>query len=125
MTERTRKLNHREAEIIETMLSRPFPGCDEVREQVSRASVRTIAEYKDNYGSIEFEVKAAPKAEVALRVPVEALAFDVDGVPIEFLLHVVNGVVHELEVVKADGSPIVKHPKASELTVETRDPAPE
>ena len=113
----TRKLKPAESAIIESLLREPFPGRDELRAQIACAQVKPVESYRDNYGSLEFEVAAAPKAPVRVRVPVDAVALDADGVPIEFLLHVVDGVVKELEVVKADGSPIVKRPEASHLTV--------
>jgi hypothetical protein len=114
-----RTLKPDESAIIERLLQDPFPGRDELREQISRSRVRPVDEYRDDYGSIEFEVEGGPKAKVTQRVPVDARANDSDGVPIEFLLHVVDGIVRELEIYKADGSPIVTRPVASDLQVFT------
>jgi hypothetical protein len=113
----SRRLKPNETAILERLLEAPFPGRDAVREQISRSRVKLIDEYHDNYGSLEFEVAGGPKAPDDLRVPVNASALDSDGVPIEIFLHIVNGLVDELEIVKADGSPIIRPPEASELTV--------
>jgi hypothetical protein len=118
-----RALTRVEHAIIERLLEEPFPGRDELRAQITGSRVKPIKEYDDNYGSLEFEIRAGPKAAVVERVPVDAVALDVDGVPIEFLLHVVDGLVRELEVVKADGSPIVRRPRASDLEVSVRKTA--
>jgi hypothetical protein len=48
----------------------------------------------------------APRAPVALRIPVEGMAADADGVAIAVLLHVVDGWVTELEVYRVDGKQI-------------------
>lgn len=60
------------------------------------------------------------KAPVQQRVPVEAIAYDVDKVPIEVLLHVVDGKVRELEVIKADGSNIKNFSLVEEFTIKVR-----
>jgi hypothetical protein len=116
----TRPISPQESSIIDLLLEGPFLGRDEIRLQLAHARVTPIEEHGDNYGSLEFEVQPGPKALVRERVPVDARALDEDGVPIDYLLHVVDGVVKELEVVKADGSPIRRYPKASDLTVSVR-----
>jgi hypothetical protein len=115
----TRTLKPNERQIIERLLQDPFPGRDELRAQIFKSRVEPIDEYGDEYGSLKFEVEDGPKAKVTQRVPVDARANDSDGVPIEFLLHVVDGLVRELEIYKADGSPIMRHPVASDLQVFT------
>jgi hypothetical protein len=112
----TRKLSQREKAILDRLLKEPFPGRDELRAQIANARVKAIDEY---YGSIEFQVNDGPKAPVLQRVPVDAFSKDADGMLIEVLLHVVDGVVDELEVIKYDGTPIQRHPEASDLTVRT------
>ena len=112
-----RSLTPREREILARLLESPFPGRDEIRQQIKDSLVREIAEYDDAYGSIEFNVQANARATVAQRVLVEAMADDEDGVPILVLLHVVDGFIDELEILRADGLPIIKMPNASELEV--------
>lgn len=115
-----RDLNNYEKEVIGKLLENPFPGRDEIRKQIQRSKVRTIEEYKDNYGSIEFVVQTDLKVPVLQRVPVVGRAYDVDKVPIEMLLHVVDGKVRELEFVKADGSPIKTFPSVEEFVIIVR-----
>jgi hypothetical protein len=51
-------------------------------------------------------------------VPVEAVAPDSDGVPVHFLLHVVDGLAREVEVFREDSAPIRRLPVAAQLTLE-------
>jgi hypothetical protein len=115
-----RKLAPDEIAIIDRLLEVDFPGRDEVAAQIEHSRVSS-ADYDDNYGSLDFEVRQAPRAPVTSRVPVSGRTFDVDGVPIEVLLHVVDGIIEELEIVKADGSPIERRPEASRLEVFAAD----
>lgn len=65
----------------------------------------------DANGSIRLRPSAvAPRAPVHVRVPVEGSGIDSDGVSIYVLVHVVDGVAVELEIYKADGSPILSMP---------------
>jgi hypothetical protein len=52
-------------------------------------------------------VTATTKAPVRWRVPVEGETVDQDGVPILILLHVVDGMLNELEFFKGDSTEIV------------------
>lgn len=58
-----------------------------------------------------------PLARVDQRIPVEAEAPDVDGVMIHFLLHVVGGVIKEVEVFREDSGKIRRFPKDTDLEV--------
>ena len=64
---------------------------------------------------MEFAVDDGQLAEVTRRIPVEAEAEDSDGVSIHFLLHVVDGVVHELEVYREDSGPVLHRPRPEQL----------
>lgn len=103
-----RELNTLEKRILSKLLERSFPGRTEIREQIKKCRVRTLDEYKDNYESIEFKTDLSKKANVESRVPVQGLTSDKDGVPVEFFLHIVDGFINELEIVKADNSPLVE-----------------
>ncbi len=120
--QRFRKLTAEERQFLDRLLELPFPGRDELRLQANAATAREIAEDGDNYGSLKLRAIATPRAAVVQRVPVMALANDVDEVPIEFLLHVVDGVLDELEILKLDGSPIVNRPKPLDLRVRAHGP---
>lgn len=115
-----RDLSNYEIKILAMLLEEPFLGRDEIRKQLDKAKVREIAEYNDNYGSIEFLIDTNLKALVPQRVPVEGKASDVDKVPIDILLHIIDGKVSELEFVKADGTAIKTLPSPEEIKIEIR-----
>ncbi|HKI03790.1 MAG TPA: hypothetical protein VKK31_17550 [Thermoanaerobaculia bacterium] len=59
---------------------------------------------------------------VPRRIPIEKHFKDSDGVMIHILLHVVEGLVSELEVFKGDSSRVKKMPPAELLEVEIYQP---
>ncbi len=120
-TEDYRPLSARERSLLDRLLERAFPGRDAIRVQAQQSLVREFDD-PDNYGSIGFRVPASTPSAAGSRVPVEGLAQDDDGVPIEVLLHMRHGYISELEVVKADGTPIHRFPAAAEFKVSVRVP---
>jgi hypothetical protein len=94
-----------------------FPGRDELREQLGAIRVREIV-CSDNCGTIEIKSEG-PLAPVVDRVPVEGFGHDTDGAPYQVLLHVVDGLLHELEFLKGDGSDFGSRPQAEGLVVTT------
>lgn len=84
--------------MLAALLSTDFSGREAVAEQVAVASVCEI----DDNGSLEFAPSDKPPAEVVRRIPVEAELDDSDGVTIHVLLHVVDGLVKEMEVYRDD-----------------------
>ena len=93
-----RPLSDLERQLLTALLSTDFSGREAVAEQVAVASVREI----DDNGSLEFAPTDKTPAEVVRRIPVEAELDDSDGVTIHVLLHVVAGLVKELEVYRDD-----------------------
>ena len=79
--------------------------------QASRATVRQI----DADGSLEFWVTGGVPAEVVRRIPVEAEAVDSDGATIHLLLHVVDGLMNELELYRDGGGTVRRMPAAEDL----------
>lgn len=112
-----RPLEDHERKILERLLDHhAFEGRDELRTQLNSTTARLILEYNDNYGSIELYVAVPTPAPVRRRVPVEAEYFDDDGTPVWVLLHVDrNGVLHELEICRADGRPLLARPTPERL----------
>jgi hypothetical protein len=109
-----RSLGDWERRIILRLLSAaPFPGRDELIAQVENASALPI----DEDGSVSLRPSIAQKAVVTTRIPVEGEAQDADGVSIHYLLHVVDGVINELEVYKDDSSRVRRQAQPEELTV--------
>jgi hypothetical protein len=119
-----RRLTKTEEEYLEKLLEPEFPGRIELQSQLPKSLVQTIADSGDHRGSIEFRVGSGPQAPVGWRVPVEARAKDEDGTPIYYLLHVVNGFLKELEILRVDGNPIMRPPHPSELEVMVRGDEP-
>lgn len=79
------------------LLKEGFPGRQALLEQVPSLSVCPI----DKEGSLRLET-SGPRAKVKQRVPVEAMQEDIDGVTIHILLHVIDGLMNELEIYKDD-----------------------
>lgn len=107
MEETYRKPSDRERKILERLVYLDFTGTQALRNQLDGILVRSLDD-SDNYGSIELRASDSKKAEVSQRIPVEAHAQDKDGVKIEALLHIRDGMLHELEFLKSDGSPILE-----------------
>lgn len=84
-----------ERKVLLALLKEEFPGRDALLDQVPGLVVRAI----DNEGSLELKASGS-KADIRERVPVEAALEDVDGFQIHILLHVLDGVMCELEVYK-------------------------
>jgi hypothetical protein len=112
-----RDLRADERGVIEQLLEHHFVGRDEIRSQL--ATARVIAEGSGDSRTLRFAPPdtGAPRANTMLRVPVEAQANDEDGVPIVVLLHVVDGVVEELEVYRVDGQAIRQHELGALMSV--------
>jgi Domain of unknown function (DUF6984) len=108
-----RPLKASEKDILAKLLESGFPGRDELRRQLESTGARQI--FDD--GTLELRVDSGPIASVKNRVPAEAQCPDGDGVMIHLLLHVVHGMMDELEVFKEDGSRVLCAPTADKLTV--------
>lgn len=108
-----RKMTNREAEILDRILEQLPSDREVLREQAARAKVHVI----DQEGSLRFLVAdtARPAEHIAERVPVTAISDDADGMPVYILLHLIAGRLWELEVYKADGSPIIDPPAPDKL----------
>lgn len=109
-----RRLSDYEAQLLGVLLSHEFPGRDELRLQVEDCLVKTI----DEDGSLEFRI-VTPKANASVkkRVPVEGEWDDTDGIVGHVLLHVLNGVLSELELYKEDGTVVNCPPAPASLRV--------
>jgi hypothetical protein len=75
-----------------------------IRAQLADAHVS--AEGTSDTRTLVFHIADVQRAKTRHRIPVEAQAVDADGVPIDVLLHVVDGVIKELEIYRVDGCPI-------------------
>jgi hypothetical protein len=106
-----------ERQLLERLLDLANASPD-LKGQVTSCRVRTIEEHGDNYGSLDIEV-AGERRYRGMRIIADALANDTDGGLVEAILYVSEGRLFELEILRPDGSPLVKMPKPSEF-----EPAP-
>jgi hypothetical protein len=110
-----RKPTDAELAILDALLKPQFPGSDELREQLAEIRVREIV---GGDGSLEIKAEGA-LAPVADRVPVEGFGRDTAGVRYHAPLHVVDGLLHELEFLRDDGFDLASRPQAGGLVVTT------
>jgi hypothetical protein len=108
-----RPLKPDERALLEKLLGCEFPGRDELRRQLDSVVAQKV--YRD--GTLALRVSSAEPAPVKGRVPTEGSCPDADGVMIHVLLHVVNGMMNELEIFKEDGSNVVRPPAADALVL--------
>lgn len=102
-----------ERAILLRLLSTEFSGRPELLRQAEDLLVRTI----DDDGCLALRTAVTTPAQLRLRVPVEASFIDRDGTEGHVLLHVVGGLLRELEFFKDDGSPVIERPTASALEI--------
>ena len=122
-----RPMNRSEKELLERLLQEDSPSMEALRKQLEGLLVKTI--HPD--GSLALRVaESAPDAWdgsgtgslspdqlLSLAVPVEGRYLDTDGVPVSLLLHVSDGALRELEIVKADGSSILCSPFNARISI--------
>lgn len=102
-----------ELELIEKLLEPEFPGRDELQHQVPSVTARQI----HDDGTLELHCEGGPQAPVSCRVPTEGEYLDVDGHPVNVLLHVKDGLMCELEILKNYPTEIRNPPRAQNLDV--------
>ena len=96
-----------ERALVLKLASQDFTGANEVREQLRGYLVKTI----DEEGSFQIQATSAALAVPRNRVPVELCGADSDGVTVHVLLHVVDGIVREVEIYKDDSSLVCTFPE--------------
>ena len=115
-----RELSSAEREIASRLLLTEFTGAAELREQAKDATVRA-----EDHGGVLVLVfnadRATHPAGVNNRIPVEADGLDSDGVPIHVLVHVVGGLLREVEIFREDSRPILRLPDPKSLSVQVND----
>ena len=100
-----RNINEKEQKWINSLMNVEFQGRDILLKQFSKAKII----YDQEYAFISLKFKIEGEIEpypYRVRVPVEMRAFQTSTAPIVFLLHVVNGVIDELEIITADSTQI-------------------
>lgn len=90
---------------IDRLLCVSFKGKEIVEKQIKNSELTVEQNY--SYISIKFKIKeGVDKFPFNIRVPLEMRIFQKTAAPIVFLLHIVNGIVNELEIITADSSEI-------------------
>ena len=119
-----RMLSNWERNLIRRLLSSPFPGRDELLNQVENVVASPMHEdgtLLDENGSLYLRSSSTVKASVKNRVPTEGEVIDVDGVIIHYLLHVVDGRIEQLEIFKEDLSKVSRQPNPEDINVIVAD----
>ena len=110
-------LRENEVEWLETMLSPVIPYKKELISQINCAQV--TREYTKYYLSLLFKVEqSAPQVICNVRVSVEMVVYKKGMMPIQFLLHVIDGYIVELEIFAADSSEISSDLSLDDATME-------
>jgi hypothetical protein len=92
-----RQLILEEGAILEFLLTKRFPGRDQLLAQLDQVLV-TGSSCGCGCESVGLSVnRSAPPASVGERVPTDAFGRDASGVEVGVLLHVINGYMAELE----------------------------
>jgi hypothetical protein len=95
-----------EAKLLRRLLSVDFQGAEVLRRQLVGALVEPI----DRDGSLCIRPVNPTPAAVSRRIPVEATYAEPDGVLVHVLVHVIDGVLDELEVYREDSGAVVVTP---------------
>ena len=103
MSEFPRALTPLERAVLNVLLSQPFPGRDELRRQAEDVRVKSRCACGCDTVDLLVEERSSQPAPVVNRVPVEATS--TEGPATDVLLHVVDGLLNELEVYRHDGEP--------------------
>jgi hypothetical protein len=101
-----RELTSPERAILDLLLAAEFPGCEILRQQAEGVRVSGRCGCGCATRLLKVDPTAAPAFPERRRIPVEAEGVDADGVPIYVLLHVVDGYLNELEMLRADSEPL-------------------
>lgn len=100
-----RELNEKEKTWLDKLLAIDFKEKKILNLQLSKAKVEYIEEYA--YISLKFKIDSKiAKYPYSVRVPVEMRAYQEGSAPIIFLLHIIDGIIYELEIITADSSKI-------------------
>lgn len=100
-----------ETNLLQRLLSADFQGAEGLVHQLATTLVEPI----DRDGSLRLRPVSPSPAPVSRRIPVEATYTDADGVQVHVLVHVMNGVLDELEVYREDSDAVVVAPSDTSL----------
>jgi hypothetical protein len=107
-----RSLNIDERRMLSALLARDFAGVDALRAQIARLMV---ADEREESVILRVDARVTTRYPGQLRVPVFAEGLDRSGQPIEFNLHVIDGQLNALELVKHESRPVMRWPDPETL----------
>ena len=99
--------------LIDGMLSVRFPGSAELKLQLDSPDLRVTS--LGEILRIDFLTRPTVYSKCENQVPVEARSHDIDGMDISVSLHVVDGLLYEIEVYRLDGNGISQPPAPESL----------
>ncbi len=111
-----RKLTVEERKLLTKLLQVEFTGHETLILQLEGVVVEELGPPNAPYLRLVVS-DDAPLADVARRVPIEAVAPDADGMTIHFLVHVLEGRLSELEIFREDSKEILSVPPADAVQV--------
>jgi hypothetical protein len=112
---KSREIAERERVILRKLLRHDFIGASQLRRQIDGILVSDIP---GESSLVLFpRVESGSSASVEYQQPVEGKGLDSDGVPIHFVVHVVNGWLSELEIFREDSKPLIRWPDAESIQV--------
>lgn len=98
-------LRNNEVQWLSTLLKKQFSKREEIIRQINNSKIER--EYTKFFLLVRFNVdKKTEPINIYTRIPVEMHVYRKGSCPLQFLLHVVNGYVSELEIFYADSSEI-------------------
>ena len=109
-----RQLTKAEAALLQQLLDLPANGRERFLAQSQSALARTI----DDFGSFAIDVPGLAKQSDCVQIPyAEAQTKDVDGVLVWITLFIKNAILDEVDIVRADGLPLIQQISLQELDV--------
>jgi hypothetical protein len=100
-----------ERKLVEKLLSEDFPGRGELQQQWLTTLVKPIGDSFD----LDLQVMGGPMAQVIDSVPVIGEVEDSDGALLQVQLHVREGLLSSLEIVKPGFAEVLSFPDATTL----------
>lgn len=109
-----RELTTREKDLLEKLLTAAVHGSDELRTQLNHVKGKQIEED----GTLRLQCDGGTPAPGKYAPVAEGTYKDADGADIAVILHLgKGGFMSMLEIIKDDGSPIIKPPSAQDLVL--------
>jgi hypothetical protein len=109
-----RELTAREMGLLEKLLDAAIHGRDELRTQLIHVKAKQI----EDDGTLDLQCNGGIPAPGKYLPVAEGIIKDADGADIAVMLHLdKGGFMSMLEIIKYDGSPIIKPPSAQELVL--------